>query len=359
MHEQVFLPDWASVPGRTISDLVAARGSDVCELAASLSLSSESVADLLCGRLEIGDELATGLEAHLGSTKEFWIRREQDYRDSLALTVSRLLHKIKTPVADVRKFGWLRGFIRGDGDMAACARFLGISTADDFEEKYGELEAALSFRRSGSFHTQLGALAVWFRAGQMAASCIETAQWQPMKFSEALPKLRELTREKDPSAFLPELQRRCADAGVAVVVMRAPSGCPASGVTYRAPGKNPLVILSSRHLRDDHFWFSFFHEAGHVLLHGESLIVESTPSLEDPREEEANVFASAALIPPEFRNELVSLGSSRYAIVRFARKIGIAPGVIVGQLQHAGLLRHNQLNSLKRRYRWRANLEMG
>jgi hypothetical protein len=58
-------------------------------------------------------------------------------------------------------------------------------------------------------------------------------------------------------------------------------------------------------------------------------------------------------VPAEHRPELMKLPVNGRAVMRFARKIGIAPGIVVGQLQHAGRLKRQQLNNLKRRYRWK------
>jgi Zn-dependent peptidase ImmA (M78 family) len=111
-------------------------------------------------------------------------------------------------------------------------------------------------------------------------------------------------------------------------------------------------MLSFRHLSDD-FWFAFFHEAGHLLMHGEnSIFLEGDDSLSTVEEEEANTFAASTLIPTDYHDELTNLPTNGIAIMRFARRIGISPGIVVGQLQHRGILRRNQLSNLKRRYTW-------
>ena len=90
-------------------------------------------------------------------------------------------------------------------------------------------------------------------------------------FEAALVELRRLAREREPKRFLPELQRLCAQAGVAVVVAPAPAGCPVSGATKRLGINKALIILSLRGKFDDKLWFTYFHEAGHVVKHGKSL----------------------------------------------------------------------------------------
>lgn len=151
----------------------------------------------------------------------------------------------------------------------------------------------------------------------------------------------------------PELMRRCAECGVAVVALRAPKLCRASGATRFLSPTRPLLMLSFRYLSDDQLWFTFFHEAGHLILHGPwSMFLEGEGRVSTEEEEEANTFAANTLIPPENHTEMLGLRMHARPVMRFARLIGIAPGIVVGQLQHRGRIGYHQLNSLKRRYKW-------
>jgi len=112
-------------------------------------------------------------------------------------------------------------------------------------------------------------------------------------------------------------------------------------------------MLSFRYLSDDHFWFSFFHEAGHLLLHGGNRIrLEGAGESIKKEEDEANDFAARTLIPVEHHEALQDLQISHREIVRFAGHIGISPGIVVGQLQHKGRIPRSHLNGLKRRFKW-------
>jgi Zn-dependent peptidase ImmA (M78 family) len=165
----------------------------------------------------------------------------------------------------------------------------------------------------------------------------------------------------DPTKFLPQLRERCAVVGVAVVALRAPMGCRASGAARFVTRDRALLLLSFRHLIDDQLWFTFFHEAGHLLLHDRTQVfVDEEPGTDKAeaedlyslREREANAFAMNALIPPEVRPRLRTLHTDAKAILRFATELKIAPGIVVGQLQRLDRLRPNQLNTLKRRFVW-------
>jgi len=210
-----------------------------------------------------------------------------------------------------------------------------------------------AFRTSATFDSHPGAVAAWLRQGELAGRSISCKMWDSERFFGALPTIRPLTRQKDPTRFIPELTRICGDCGVAVVVLRAPAGCRASGATRFVSPDRALLLLSFRYLSDDHFWFTFFHEAAHLLLHGpNALFLEAPDMLTSGQEQEANDFAARALIPDIFRSELDGLPLRHEDLIRFARRVGVSPGIVAGQLQHLGRLRRDQMNRLKRRFEW-------
>ncbi|VAW51008.1 Antitoxin HigA / unknown domain [hydrothermal vent metagenome] len=65
-----------------------------------------------------------------------------------------------------------------------------------------------------------------------------------------------------------------------------------SGATRWISANKVVIQISLRYKTDDHLWFIFFHEAGHILLHGKKeLFLEGTNGLDEKKENEANVFA--------------------------------------------------------------------
>jgi Zn-dependent peptidase ImmA (M78 family) len=112
-------------------------------------------------------------------------------------------------------------------------------------------------------------------------------------------------------------------------------------------------MLSFRYVSDDHFWFTFFHEAGHLLLHDtKTLFLEGGDLCSGKEEQEANDFASNVLVAPEDQRAMRALPVDGRAVMRFARQIGVSPGIVVGQLQHLGIFTRRQLNNLRVRYSW-------
>lgn len=349
-----FNPDWASPPGETIIDVLRERSISIDDFAQRMRKSERETLELLRGREPITLGTARQLEKVLGASVEFWMSREFRYRQQIEgakLDDSGWLQSL--PVSDMLKFGWLRPASKGSDLLAACLQFFGVPSVAAWHRAYGPLGRKYSFRTSVSFESRPGALLAWLRRGEIEGDAIECAAWSPIAFKSALDSVRALTREGDPSRFLPKLRELCAKTGVAVVVVRAPGGSRASGATRFLSKNKALLLLSFRYLSDDQFWFSFFHEAGHLLLHGVGeVFVEGLGRDETAEEREANEFAFGTVIPAEFRAEFSRLPPNAFAIARFAKRSGIAPGVVVGQLQHYHRLKPNHFNNLKRRYEW-------
>ena len=348
-----FRPDWASAPGDTIADILRERGLSDADFARQLGQTFEQTRDLLEGRAALTIAIARRLEGLLGASVSFWMSRDFHYRQDIARLQSDHEWLRELPVGDMVRFGWLSSVPHPSEEIATCLRFFGVPSVSAWRETYAGVQQMFAFRTSPTLDSRPGAVAAWLRRGEIEADDIPCQPWNAESFRASLSQLRALTKQKDPRRFLPVLRQRCSEHGVAVAVVRAPSGCRASGATRFLSKKKALLLLSARFLRDDQFWFTFFHEAGHLLLHGfDGFFIEGQDATSSEEEQEANNFAANILVPPEYQAAMLDLRANTDDIVRFAVRLGISPGIVVGQLQHHGRLRQNQMNSLKRFYEW-------
>ncbi len=152
--------------------------------------------------------------------------------------------------------------------------------------------------------------------------------------------------------FAPQLQALAGAAGVAVVFVPAPPGCRVSGATQWLSSDRALIALSLRHKTNDHLWFTLFHEAGHLVKHGKkATFVDGLDDVDEKHEAEADCFAADQLIPPDAAQKLQGLHTEQ-ELKTAATALGIAPGIVVGRLQHEGWLPRTHLNGLKVSYQW-------
>jgi HTH-type transcriptional regulator / antitoxin HigA len=353
-----FEPDWVSAPGETVRDILHERGITERQLAAKLEDSLGRVTRLIEGREPITPDLARKLESSLGATAAFWLAREKRYRDGLR-NLARSAEDKSTrewvralPLKDMARLGWIPDSEDPQQIAVECLRFFGVRDLDAWRESYKAVLQSAVFRTSATFESKPGAVAAWLRRGEQESALIDCQPWNPKKFCAALDDARALTREADPDKFLPKLKTIFASCGVALVTLRAPAGCRASGAARFIMPEKALMLLSFRYLSDDQFWFSVFHEAAHLVLHHDKVMVDAPHMPSTEEEQEANAFAVEALIPAKHRDEMLQLPVDGRAVIRFARRAGIAPGIVVGQMQHLGKFTRRQLNNLKRRYQW-------
>ncbi|MFA6917181.1 MAG: ImmA/IrrE family metallo-endopeptidase [Parachlamydiales bacterium] len=356
-----FSPDWICPPGDTIADLLGERKWSTSDFATRIGATSDYVANLLQGRSPVTEELAENLARTLGASPAFWLNREAQYRSDLTRSLESARHLEQEhwlkglPVKDMVQFGWIKPFQSAGEGVAACLAFFGASNLSSWRERYADVFDGAAFRKSASFESHAGATAAWLRQGAIESASIDCQTWDAVRFRATLPKIRAVTRLKNLQDIVATLRKLCAECGVAIVFLRTPSGCRASGATFFVSPDKAVMLLSFRYLSDDHFWFSLFHEAGHLLLHDKKgLFVEGEGPCSDKEETEANEFSSTTLIPPEYQPRLLALRANVWDIVRFAKSIGISPGIVVGQLQHLKVLKRNHFNNLKSRYTWNA-----
>jgi len=350
-----FQPNWASKPGDTIADILSERKISVPTFADKMNSSTDYIHSLLAGYVGLTKDLCSKLEVVLGPSADFWLRREIQYRESLARLKQIEENWIKElPIKEMVNWGWLKLDVNNKID--SCLQYFGVSSVNAWQTKYQTEIAMVNFRTSPAYKPQPAAVAAWLRQGEIQSEKINCNPWNAKLFKEKLVHIKKLTRIKNPGEFLPQLIDLCADCGVAVVIARTPSGCQASGVTKFIQPDRALLMLSFRYLTDDHFWFTFFHEAGHLLLHGnKSVFVEEIgkDKVLSTQEIEANDFAAEQLIPAELRIQLMRVAfTNKRSVVSFAALAGISPGIVIGQLQHIGKIEYSKMNSYKRRYSW-------
>lgn len=337
-----------------MADALSARCISRSEFARLIEESPTFVDDLFDGREAITIGLARKLQAAIGGSVAFWMTRDRQYRDDVArLRSAGLSWLSELPLEDMSRLGWIPAESPPGFEVEALLRYFAVPSVPVWRVRYASTLEAAAFRTSPTFESNSGAVAAWLRQGERVADAISCEPWDSELLRRTLIASRVLTRVRYPERFLPKLRSAAAACGVAVAVIPAPTGCRASGAVRWLSEEKALIVLSARHLTDDHFWFTFYHECAHLLLHRETqLFLDEDVDAVTAMEAEANELAAAVLVPAEHREALAHVPLDTHSVVRLASRVGIAPGILVAQLQRMKRLPHNRLNRLKRRYRW-------
>ncbi len=99
------------------------------------------------------------------------------------------------------------------------------------------------------------------------------------------------------------MQELCNAAGVALVLVPELPKTHLCGAARWLTPRKALIQQSMRHKSNDHFWFTFFHEAGHILLHSKKdVFIDEGKPTDTAEETEANEWAKTFLVPQGHRS---------------------------------------------------------
>jgi|ERR1700687_1148151 len=352
-----YKPDIVSAPGETLEELLESRAMSQAELADRTGRPKKTINEIVKGKTAITAETAIQFEKVLGIPASFWIAREQNYRESLARSqeFSALESQAdwldSVPYKALARLGWVADHREKSLQLDEVLRYFGVASPASWQDVWDR--SALAFRQSPSFASTPGAVAAWLRKGEIEASRQQCDPFDEQAFRVALTRVRSLTRDF-PSDFASTVQNICNASGVIVVFVPELPGMSLWGATRWLSSTRALIQLSLRYKTDDHLWFTFFHEAGHILLHGKrDVFLEDEQDQRGKKELEADSFARDWLIPMSQYRIFCRKGSfSCAAASRFAHEVGVAAGIVVGRLQHDGYLNRAHCNNLKKTVDW-------
>lgn len=351
-------PDYVSSPGETLLETLETIGMSQAELAKRMGRPVKTINEIIQKKAAITAETALQLEQVLHIPASFWLKREQQYRESLARLAEEQHLKSwvewlkEIPIQVMIRRGWIPPCKSKAQQVLEALKFFGVASPEAWRAIWERKN--IVYRKSPVLKSNFGAVATWLRQGELDAQAIECASYDARAFHELLIRIRALTVEPV-SFFQRELVHLCANVGVAVVFVPELPNTGICGATQWLTPRKALIQLSLRYKTDDQLWFTFFHEAGHILLHGKrQVFLEIDHKDREEDEDEANTFASNMLINPSEWKQFISQGSYRtkVGIKEFAKQIGIAPGIVVGRLQHEKWLPYDHCNDLKRYLEW-------
>ena len=357
--EQGLHSDLAVPPGEYLEEVISELGMTKSELARRMGRPASKLSAVFKGTKAITPDTAMRLEKVVGVPANIWLGLEAEYRLALARKAEndRLTREIKllTPFrySKLAELGFVKKLSNRREKVQELRRFFGVASLESVRDVR---HYAVAFRvgKAGTAPVKPHAVASWLRMGELRAKEIPCEPFDRVKLESSLDAIRAMTLMK-PEEFQEKLRKLLAECGVALVIAPHFLGTKAHGATFWLQDK-AVLMLTNRGRWADIFWFSLFHELGHILLHDrrETFIEdEAASSAFKEQEEEADAFAADQLIPTADYERFVERGDFRLeSIAQFARDLGIDAGIVVGRLQHDGLLPPNWGNKLRTRYIW-------
>lgn len=331
-------PSIAIHPGVTLREELEFLQLSQVELSLRTGLSTKTISQIIHGEEPITTETAIKLERVLGTPADFWNAKQTSYEFTLARLEEE--KRLEKEVPEAKNYGC----------YAELVRLSAVRNVSAWNEKAEELlnffrVDSLSFvpalqgvalrKSAGDFDKH--ALFAWLQCGEHLVRGITLSEYSEKKLRESIPEIKKLIRGK--GEFFAPLQKLCAEAGVAVVYTPYFSKTKVNGAV-RWVGNNPLIQLNSRGAYQDIFWFTLFHEIGHILLHGKKdKFVEFGSEQKSDKEKEADQFAQEQLIPhASYKKLLEKKTITPTEAEAFAQSVGVDLGVLVGRFAYDKLV---------------------
>ena len=360
--EQELHSDLAVPPGEYLKEVIDELGMTKDELARRMGRPPSKLSAIFKGTKAITPDTAMQLEKVVGVPAHIWLGLESEYRLALARKAEKdqLAREIKllTPFCsrELVKLGFVKKLSSRQDKVRELQRFFGVASLESVLQ-VRRYQAAFRVGKAGAAPTKPYAVASWLRMGELQARKIPCRPFDKDKLGSSLDEIRAMTLMK-PEEFQTRLTKLLADCGVALVIVPHFPGTKAHGATFWIGREKAVLMLTIRGRWADIFWFSLFHELGHILLHDwrETFIEDgSTPPVLEEQEKEADAFAADTLIPPaEYKRFVSENNFYPKSIARFAGELGIDAGIVVGRLQHDNHLPPSWGNKLRTRYAWAA-----
>lgn len=364
-QETQYIPDLPTPPGDTLLETLEARQMSQAELADRMGRPRKTINEIIRGKTSITPETALQLELVLGIPASFWNKREREYQEALArLQQQKLLenwmHWVdQIPYKELMRLQWVSPQTGSNEIVKSVLSFFGVVSPEQWQAVW-DLKLNVAFRRSTAYSTDSFAVAAWLRRAELLAQDVACDEYDEGKFRRALDEIRSFTAEAPRTEIYQErLVDICRGCGVAVVIVPKISKTSVFGASQWLSPRKAMIVISLYYKTDDIFWYTFFHEAAHILFHSKK---ELHINLEDDQEyatseveKQANQFARDFLIPQNALSDFIRTRSlyqgepffDERDICRFAKQLGIAPSIVVGRLQFDGIMRPKFNNKLK------------
>ena len=345
-------------PGYYVKEMVEDSGLTQADFAKRLGTTPKNLSILIKGEQSLSIDIAAKLSRMLGTTVAYWLNLQQRYDEIRAEFLSEQELKKERQVFKMLDYQYFRvnfglpDLARKIDEQIKCVReFLSIASLSVLQER----DFAVSFRSCSENLSQSNIVSANAMV-QIAINKVletKTPQYNKKKFSRAVE--FALTQTANHSGFLPDVRKAFHEAGVVLVVLPNLKNSGINGATKKIDGKVLLMVNDRRHFADT-FWFTLFHEIGHIVSGDFGITFsENDNHLED----KADIYAQRKLIPQEQYEYFIKTTKifDEKTIREFARQINRDPGIVFGRLQNDKIISYTEKELAGRlRYRYTVKL---
>lgn len=365
-----FRPDYAQEhAGKFLGWFLETRGIKKVDFAKRCGRTSKTISEIISGKAPITPETAVQFERVLGESADMWLRLDATYQ--LQQVRDKELAAIRSdeakkwanlfPVREMVQNGIFDSRPNSTELAEKMLRFFGVGSIEAFNNYWNQRVKPIRYKQQRNQTVNDKAVIAWLRHGELLAAERECQAYDETGFRSVLEEVRSLTQSPW-SEIESKLIELCASVGVAVALIPSLPKTGLRGAAYWAKKDKAVIVLSDHGKHEESFWFAFFHEAAHILLHSKkSIFIDQNEAgnEETSIEEEADNFSAEFLVAKNDIRRFRALcegsrNSFRAAdLERFANELGISPGLLLARLQYENVIGWN--SKLNSKFKRRAN----
>lgn len=348
-------------PGETIADILEARNLTQAELAVRTGVSPAFIGGVIAGKKDISSKFAMALEYALGVPKSFWLNLQARYDAEMLeaeeectisddeIVVRKQLNEV---VEYLRKHQFIPVGEKTNESILSLRKLFKVSNLCNLER----IPSAGAFRISAQSTTIPCILGAWIRMCQINECKIkEGTVFDPRKIDSLIFDLKEIMIS-DVDDLQDSVKSVLYDYGLDFEIVHHFRGAPVQGFLYKRADGGIKICMTIRRSFADIFWFSLFHEIGH-LVNGD--LSRTSKFLDDgidkEKEEAADKFASDKLIDRVEYDNFISMynESPSYDLIKsFSLQQRVKPFIVIGRMQKEGIIGYQKYSFAKTRYKW-------
>lgn len=346
-------------PGYYIKEIVDESGLTQEDFAKRLDTTPKNLSLLIRGEQSLSIDIAMKLSRMIGTSVTYWLNLQNAYDALVAEFKSEEELVLEREVFKTLDYKYFRDYFglpdmprKIDEQIAEVRKFLNVATLSVF----GKRDMAVSFRSASNELSDANIIKanVMVQIAINKAINIEAPKFNKTKFKQVIEYALSLTKNHE--EFYPLIREAFHEAGVIFIILPNLLGSKINGATKRI-GNNVMLMVNDRRLNSDTFWFTLFHEIGHIINGDYGISFEKEGG---EKEEAADRYAEDSLIEPDKYQEFIRNNVFTISTIKeFAALIDRDPGIVLGRLQKDGLVEYNDwtLQSLRHKYKVKTSNE--
>lgn len=353
-----YCPDFLIHPGETLKEILEQRDMTQKELAIRTGYTEKHISTIIKGKKNISSQFAKSLEYVFGIEASFWCNLQSEYEQEIIQfnetnNISKKEIDILNNLKDIVKYFINKKIIAEDDVVPAIIiklrKILNVSDLTCIPQ----LSMQGAFRGSTGSTVDPYVLCAWQKICELKMTDMNIEKALDIHLLKTyIPQIKRLMF-KEPNTMRTELKRILAECGIAFDIVQHFKGAPVQGFIKKTDDEKILLCVTLRQAFADIFWFTLFHEIGHIINGDVKNCLCDFVFQKDEREEKADKFASDILISKEdielfFNQTIINTNT----IKLFAEQEGVPPFIVVGRLQKEGKIDYSMYTDLKIRYKW-------